>query len=84
MEAERTLKTWKAIVLRDVEFSYGRLKILKGVSLEVDAGSAIAIMGRSGSGKTTILKIIAGLLKPERGFVRVLGLDIYIGMALRI
>ncbi|MDT7888944.1 MAG: ATP-binding cassette domain-containing protein [Desulfurococcales archaeon] len=77
MEAERTLKTWKAIVLRDVEFSYGRLKILKGVSLEVDAGSAIAIMGRSGSGKTTILKIIAGLLKPERGFVRVLGLDIY-------
>ncbi len=77
MEAGRILEVGKAVVLRDVEFSYGELKILKGVSLEVDAGSAIAIMGRSGSGKTTLLKIIAGLRRPERGFVRVLGIDIY-------
>ncbi len=77
MEAERALEADKAVVLDSVEFSYGELKVLKGVSLEVDAGSAIAIMGRSGSGKTTLLKIIAGLLRPERGSVRVLGLDIY-------
>ncbi len=63
----------KAIEMRDVEFSYGSLKVLRGVSLDASAGDRIAIMGRSGSGKTTLLKIIAGLLKPERGFVRVLG-----------
>lgn len=77
MEAEKALEAGKAVVLRGVEFSYGELKILRGVSLDVDAGGAIAIMGRSGSGKTTLLKIIAGLLRPERGFVRVLGVDIY-------
>jgi ABC-type phosphate/phosphonate transport system ATPase subunit len=77
MEAERALEAGKAVVLSSVEFSYGELKILKGVSLEIDAGSAIAIMGRSGSGKTTLLKIIAGLLRPERGSVRVQGVDIY-------
>jgi len=64
-----------AVEMRDVEFSYGKLKVLSGVSLEAGFGDRIAIMGRSGSGKTTLLKIIAGLLKPDRGVVRVLGRD---------
>ncbi len=68
-----------AIEMRDVEFSYGKLKVLSGVSLEAKLGDKIAIMGRSGSGKTTLLKIMAGLLKPERGVVRVLGYNIVNG-----
>lgn len=68
-----------AVEMKDVEFSYETLKVLKGVSLEVKLGERIAIMGRSGSGKTTLLKIIAGLLKPEGGFVRVLGYNLMNG-----
>ncbi len=62
-----------AVELRDVFFSYGSNKILNGASLEIGYGEAIAIMGRSGVGKTTLLKIIAGLLRPEKGYVKVLG-----------
>lgn len=68
-----------AVEMKDVEFSYETLKVLKGVSLEVKLGERIAIMGRSGSGKTTLLKIIAGLLKPEGGFVKVLGYNLMNG-----
>lgn len=63
----------RAVELRDVSFSYGSNKILDGASLNVDRGEAVAIMGRSGVGKTTLLKIIAGLLKPQKGYVRVFG-----------
>jgi ABC-type cobalamin/Fe3+-siderophores transport system ATPase subunit len=62
-----------AVELNDVFFSYGSTRILSGVNLKVGYGEAIAIMGRSGVGKTTLLKIIAGILKPEKGYVRVLG-----------
>jgi len=62
-----------AVELRDVWFSYGDLRVLRGASLAVGYYGRVAIMGRSGSGKTTLLKIIAGLLRPERGVVRVLG-----------
>lgn len=67
------------VELVDVEFSYGDLKVLRGVSLNARMGDRIAIMGKSGSGKTTLLKVIAGLLKPSRGVVRILGHDIYNG-----
>lgn len=66
-----------AVELSDVWFSYGDLKVLRGLSLKVDLGDRVAIMGRSGSGKTTLLKIIAGILKPERGYVRVLGYNMH-------
>ena len=57
----------------DVQFGYGREPVLKGVSLKVPRGSVVAIMGGSGCGKTTLLRLIGGQLRPSRGAVRVAG-----------
>lgn len=53
--------------LRDVHKSFGLNAVLNGVDLTVHSGEAIAIIGPSGTGKSTILRIICGLLAPEQG-----------------
>jgi ABC-2 type transport system ATP-binding protein len=50
-------------------------RVLEGVSLRLEPGSAVAICGRNGVGKTTLLRIAAGLFAPEQGTVRLSGLD---------
>jgi NitT/TauT family transport system ATP-binding protein len=56
--------------LHDVSFGYrGFAPVVDGVSLDVDAGSVHCLVGRSGCGKTTLLKLAAGLLPPSRGGV---------------
>jgi zinc transport system ATP-binding protein len=62
-----------AIELRDVWFSYGDLPVLEGVDLRVEARDYLAILGPNGGGKTTLLRIVLGLLRPARGAVSVLG-----------
>ncbi|HXB94758.1 MAG TPA: ATP-binding cassette domain-containing protein [Puia sp.] len=64
------------IVLQDVRKSFGKMEVLKGVDLQVRKGENVVVLGRSGSGKSVLIKIIAGLLKPDRGTVRVLGEEI--------
>ncbi len=60
------------IEIEDVYFSYPNgVEALRGVSLEVQDGEFLAIMGQNGAGKTTLVKHINGLLKPTRGVVRV-------------
>jgi phospholipid/cholesterol/gamma-HCH transport system ATP-binding protein len=59
-----------------VTFSYGSRKVLQEVSFSFDASERIAILGGSGEGKTTILKLILGLLKPDEGRIRIEGEDI--------
>lgn len=54
----------------------GKLRVLRGVDLNVRRGELLVIYGKSGSGKTTLLNIIAGYIKPDAGRVRVLGNDI--------
>jgi phospholipid/cholesterol/gamma-HCH transport system ATP-binding protein len=54
-----------------VDFSYDRRPILQGVDMAFPRGKVIAIMGGSGTGKTTVLRLIGGQLKPDRGEVRV-------------
>jgi ABC-type lipoprotein export system ATPase subunit len=49
---------------------------LKGVNLEIEAGSYFALKGRSGSGKTTLLNLIGGLDRPTKGSVRVFGIEL--------
>lgn len=62
--------------ISNVHFGYGREPVLRGVSLRVPKGSVVAIMGGSGCGKTTLLRLISGQLKPSQGSVRVAGQDV--------
>jgi phospholipid/cholesterol/gamma-HCH transport system ATP-binding protein len=62
--------------LRNVHKSFGDLEVLKGVDLDVFKGENLVVLGRSGSGKSVLIKIIAGLLKPDQGAVNVLGREI--------
>jgi osmoprotectant transport system ATP-binding protein len=61
------------IVLEDVSKSYGAETALAGVSLQFQDGVTTAVVGRSGGGKSTLLRSINGLVRPDRGGVRVLG-----------
>jgi branched-chain amino acid transport system ATP-binding protein len=59
-----------------LEVGYGPLTVLREVSLGVDGGEIVAVIGANGAGKTTLLKGISGLLPPARGSVRLDGQDI--------
>src|SRR5918995_7262717 len=63
------------IEYRDVRFSYGGRPVLDGVSLALEAGAVFALVGRSGTGKTTLLKLVNRLLLPDAGSVLVEGRD---------
>ncbi len=57
--------------VNNIEVVYNDIiQVLRGVSLKVEAGSIVALLGTNGAGKTTTLRAISGLLKPENGFVR--------------
>ncbi|MGL6226997.1 MAG: metal ABC transporter ATP-binding protein [Thermoguttaceae bacterium] len=58
---------------RSVSFAYGRLPVLENVSLTVDRGEFTSIVGPNGGGKTTLLKLILGLLLPQSGEVQLFG-----------
>lgn len=66
----------REVVLDQVSFSYEGAPILKDVDLRIPAGGLTTIIGRSGSGKTTILDLIAGLHAPESGEVRIDGVSL--------
>lgn len=61
--------------LQDVSFAYGREPVLEHVNLEISTGSYAGIVGPNGGGKTTILKILLGLLKPKSGSVELFGVE---------
>ncbi len=62
--------------MRDVHAGYGATPILFGVSLEVRAGEAVALLGKNGMGKTTLMKTAIGFLKPSRGTIEFEGRDL--------
>ncbi|MEU8175212.1 sulfate ABC transporter ATP-binding protein [Microbispora hainanensis] len=64
-----------AIEVRDVNKSFGTTPVLHDVSLDVAAGSLTALLGPSGGGKSTLLRVIAGLERPDTGTVRISGVD---------
>jgi branched-chain amino acid transport system ATP-binding protein len=60
----------------DLEVAYGDVGALWGVSIHVDAGSIVTIVGANGAGKTTLLKTISGLVRPKRGEIRLAGISL--------
>jgi len=62
--------------VRDVHAGYGKMEILKGVSLSVEAGQVVSIIGPNGAGKSTVFKTIFGLLPARQGQVLLAGEDI--------
>jgi len=64
------------IEIRGLYKSFGPLDILKGVDLDLLKGENLVVLGRSGTGKSVLIKILSGLLKPDRGSVKVLGQEV--------
>jgi len=68
-----TLKPATILTVERLSFTYDGTPVLHGVNLEIAPGELVALMGRNGSGKTTLLKCIVGLLRPQRGEIRLAG-----------
>jgi iron complex transport system ATP-binding protein len=60
----------------DVEFAYRQALVLRRASLDVPTGAFVGILGPNGSGKTTMLKVLAGTIRPSRGTVTIDGIDL--------
>lgn len=80
------MEAWKAVEMRGVVAGYFVARgfrsifkkfqpVLRGISLDIGVGERVAVIGESGAGKTTLIKVLLGLLRPVRGAVRVLGMD---------
>ncbi len=65
-----------ALSLRGVEASYGPVQVLFGIDLEVPAGARLALLGTNGAGKSTVLRVAAGLLPADAGTVHIHGRDV--------
>lgn len=71
------IQTQEAVVqFQDVDFYRGERKIFDGMTLKIPRGKITAIMGPSGTGKTTLLHLIGGLIMPESGSIQVLGKEV--------
>jgi phospholipid/cholesterol/gamma-HCH transport system ATP-binding protein len=65
-----------AVAVQDLHKSFGAQKVLNGVSLSVARGETLAVLGRSGTGKSVLLRLIIGLAQPDSGSVRIQGEEI--------
>ncbi|MDR1333050.1 MAG: ATP-binding cassette domain-containing protein [Holosporales bacterium] len=63
------------IEVSDLAHSFGRLDVLRGISLKIRRGESYVIIGGSGSGKSVLVKCILGLIKPKAGTVKINGMD---------
>jgi ABC-2 type transport system ATP-binding protein len=70
------VSTEAAVETRGLRKSYGDVAALRGVDLEVEAGTVLGLLGPNGAGKTTVVRILTTLLPPDDGTARVAGLDV--------
>ncbi|HIK37918.1 MAG: metal ABC transporter ATP-binding protein [Geminocystis sp.] len=63
----------QVIEIKNLHFSYGKCWVLEDINLQVKEGDFIGIIGPNGGGKTTLLKVILGLVKPQKGEVSIMG-----------
>src|ERR1035438_1976971 len=69
------------VAVDEVHKSYGVHRVLNGISLSVSRGETLAVLGRSGTGKSVLLRLIIGLEQPDSGSIRIQGQEI-VGLAL--
>jgi phospholipid/cholesterol/gamma-HCH transport system ATP-binding protein len=65
-----------AMVVQSLHKSYGEQKVLNGLDLKVGSGQTVAVLGRSGTGKSVLLRLIVGLQKPDAGTIQIQGQEI--------
>ena len=65
-----------AIIVQGLHKSYGEQKVLNGLNLKVGSGQTVAVLGRSGTGKSVLLRLIIGLQKPDAGTIQIQGQEI--------
>ena len=70
------IMTTEMLSVREIHVGYGAVRALEGVSIHVDEGEVVSVIGSNGAGKTTLMKTIAGLLDSGRGAITFGGLDI--------
>jgi len=75
-ESQHIDKNEKVIDISGLYKSFGDRHVLQGVDLDVFKGENVVVLGRSGTGKSVLIKIIVGLLQPDKGTVKVLGQDV--------
>ena len=68
--------TENLVEIRDLHFAYGARKVLNGIDLSIQRGKVVAILGVSGCGKTTLLRLLGGQIKPQSGSVKVAGQEV--------
>jgi ABC-2 type transport system ATP-binding protein len=65
----------EAVVVDDVEVTFGTTRALDGVELRVQAGTTLGVLGHNGAGKTTLMRVLTTLIRPDRGRVMIDGID---------
>lgn len=70
------METQPIIAIKDLYKSFGENEILKGINLTVNKGEDLVVLGRSGSGKSVTIKCLVGLVKADKGEIKVFGTDI--------
>ena len=71
LEGKRTSSLRGDLLLENVSFSYGKRDVIENLNLKIPQSSSVALVGQTGSGKSTIIKMIMGLLKYEKGHVKI-------------
>lgn len=77
IQSVKNISVSNLVEIRDLQFGYGDRAILSGLAMDFPRGKVVAVMGGSGSGKTTILRLIGGQLRPQSGSVMVDGTNVH-------
>src|SRR6185295_5413042 len=76
VEAEQAKATDTPVVVKGLRKAFGEQVVLGGIDLTVKRGETVTVLGRSGTGKSVLLKLLIGLAKPDAGTIAVAGADI--------
>ena len=76
MEEAKINKDVKVIEIKGLKKAFGDFQVLKGVDMDLFQGENLVVLGRSGTGKSVLIKIISGLLKADEGYINVLGSEL--------